>query len=217
MINGFRVMALSGAEEMTSPNFGTTICDKEKPYYWGREWAKSGYNTQKMVGEFPALSAFRMDAEASHAFTGRTGTVSRIELAVVDMYQKGECESGKCKGCGGRTILEIFRDTETLLSYVFRFLGGTVHAVMDDGQEGLFNASVLDSLVSDAVISGYEPMAQYGDMLIGKNSVVSISNVEFPAAGLYGSAAIIKTPTLSCSTHVPVPIIPDAVIKSCCK
>lgn len=218
-INGFRAMALSGATEMTTPSFGVTVCDKEKPYYWGRKWAEGGYLTDNMEGEFPALTAFRANGNMTDAFNARQRTVSKMEVAVVDRYYQDQCEAGACGGCEGRTIMEIFRDTETLLTYVLKYLGNAVHAVVGNIGEGLFNETVLEALRVSNEIPGYDVKGFFGDMLAGRNiEGVFLENIEFPAAKLYGTAAYILVPTLSCDPVAPVAMLPDSTaLASCCK
>lgn len=219
-IQAFRALAFEDATEITSPNFGATVCDRERPYYWSRLWAASGYDETQIQAEFPVLAAFERTAVRKDAFNPRNSTVSEIEVAVIDRYDTEGCESGNCKGCAGRTRMEIFRDTRYLLSYVLGYVGGAVFADIEGIGKGLFHQATLETLYMSGQIPPFNVLADFGAMMAGANLETRMFNVEFSAARYWGTAVIMNTKTLDCQPLAPVAMLPDTsgiVSKTCCK
>ena len=219
-LQAFRALAFEDATEITAPNFGATVCDRERPYYWSRSWAASGYDESQIQAEFPVLAAFERTAVRKNAFNPQNSTLSEIEIAVIDRYDTEGCEGGNCKGCAGRTRMEIFRDTRILLSYVLQYIGGSVLADIDGIGRGLFHAQTLENLALTNQITAYAPVSDFGAMMAGANLETRMFNVEFTAAKLWGTGAVVSTKTLDCIPLLPVAMLPDTsgiMSKSCCQ
>ena len=219
-IQAFRALAFEDATEITSPNFGATVCDKERPYYWSRLWAESGYDETQIQAEFPVLAAFERTGVRTNAFNPRNSTLSEIEIAVLDRYDTEGCDSGNCKGCAGRTRMEIFRDTRYLLSYVLSYIGGSIYADIDGIGKGIFHQATLEQLALTNQIPPFSQISDFGAMMAGANLETRLYNVEFSAARYWGTGVIINTKTLDCQPLAPIAMLPDTsgiVSKSCCQ
>ncbi len=218
-IQAFRALAFEDATEITAPNFGASVCDRERPYYWSRLWAASGYDESQIQAEFPVLAAFERTGVRKNAFNPQNSTLSEIEIAVIDRYDTEGCESGNCKGCAGRTRMEIFRDTRYLLSYVLQYIGGAVYADIDGIGKGLFHGATLETLSTSNEIAAFSIISDFGAMIAGSNLETRLFNVEFVSARYWGTGVIVNVKTLDCQPLAPVAMLPDTsgiVSKSCC-
>lgn len=219
-LQAFRALAFEDATEITAPNFGATVCDRERPYYWSRAWAASGYDETQIQAEFPVLAAFERTGVRKNAFNPQHTTVSEIEIAVIDRYDTEGCESGNCKGCAGRTRMEIFRDTRYLLSYVLNYIGGAVFADIDNIGKGLFHQATLEQLFATNEIGLFSVISDFGATMAGANLETRLFNVEFAAARYWGTGVVINAKTFDCQPLAPVVMLPDTsgiVSKTCCQ
>lgn len=48
----FRVLEQGAGRLLQSENFGATVCDREKPFFWSRAWHNAKYNPNKVIFDF---------------------------------------------------------------------------------------------------------------------------------------------------------------------
>jgi hypothetical protein len=158
----FKVLEQSGGAKLVSENFGATRCDKDKPYFWSRKW-----HNQKYAGDpdwaFPALIVVERSFVSDHPFRQSQNTAYQFNISVMDRLHVGNNKMG-CTGCEGRTINEIYEDTERLLFQTLQFIGGTIEASID-GVEGLYNKDMLEAMVANGDLSAYVPGKFWGSLV----------------------------------------------------
>ncbi len=182
----FRVLEQGGGGQLTAANFGATFCDRNKPYFWSRAWHNSGYK-EKIMFDFPVLSIIETNYNIERPLDFRGARCYDFNISVLDKYT-ADCEKGKCSGCNGRTINEIYEHTETLLFASLQFLSGLIEATLPDGTTGIFNRAMLDAWKAAGYISDYDQGATIGDTLTARTKNASAYKASIPAEGLYGNS-----------------------------
>lgn len=183
----FRVLEQGGGGQLTAANFGATFCDRSKPYFWSRAWHNSGYK-EKIIFDFPVLSVIETNYTLERPLDFRGSRCYDFNITVLDKYT-ADCEKGKCSGCNGRTINEIYEDTETLLFQALSFLSGIVEATLPNGTTGFFNRAMLEGWVTAGFISSdYSTGYGLGDKLTQGVKNATAYKASVPAEGLYGNS-----------------------------
>ncbi len=182
----FRVIEQGGGGMLTSANFGATYCDKDKPFFWSRAWHNSGYK-EKVIFDFPVLSVIETNYTVAQPLDPNSPRCYDFNITVLDKYS-ADCEKGKCSGCTGRTINEIYQDTETLLFSALHFLGDLVYAELNDGSTGFYSKKMLDGWLSNGLIAGYEAGYSLGSALLQRTKNATAYKASIPAEGLYGNS-----------------------------
>ena len=193
----FRVFPNARLPELTTPNLGVTICEKDRPFFWSRQWHDSGYNPNEIPWAFPLLYVFDMNAEIGNIFQGPITATHTLQIGVLDVLS---LDHENCTGCNGRTINEIHIDTQRMLVSALRFVSGFVYG--DDFGDylptGFYHRDHLQYLLDDGQI---EPGNRTRGLLSGSeplNKNPFCVHVERPAEKIYGTALEFKVKTRAC-------------------
>lgn len=119
-IQAFRVLERGGL--ITTENLGATVCDLEKNWFWSRSWEAAKAKT-KVTWEFPLLLVIERGFTLSDPLKGKGKQCVTYNITVLDKYAEG-CEKGNCAGCEGRTVNDIYQDTEYLLFQSLAYVAG---------------------------------------------------------------------------------------------
>lgn len=119
--------------DLNTPNLAKTISDRNKPFFFSRDWSSANYNPSKLEYSYPGLFIIDRSFSISNPFTKNVKTCYKMEIAVLDKFDRACVEKGgNCKPCAKRTRNEIFLDTETFLFNFFAYLRNIVY-VKDEG------------------------------------------------------------------------------------
>lgn len=193
----WRVIQKSLASEITgtASNFGATICDKDKPYFWSRLWHEKQYNPNSLLGEFPLLYAFEREGVRIDPF-GSAGVryLVTLEVGVLDVWTDNK-DGRKCVGCSARTINEIYRDTlgalETCLNYLKEVEARNLNGV----QPGWYNKKLIDQALAVGAVQSAEWVAgvsSIGDRAAMYNKDAAYFRIERTTENLYGTAITLR-------------------------
>lgn len=119
-LQAFRVLERGGL--LTAENLGATICDLPKNWFWSRVW-NDARSKPKVTFEFPLLLVIERGFTLSNPLQGKGKQCVTYNVTVLDKYTEG-CEKGNCSGCEGRTVNDIYQDTEALLFQALAYLSG---------------------------------------------------------------------------------------------
>ena len=122
-----------------------------------------------------------------------------FNITVMDKYT-ADCEKAKCTGCTGRTINEIYQDTEDLLFSALNFLSGLVEATLPDGSTGFYNQDMLNAWVSAGYIPDYTPGFALGSILEQNVKNATAYRAGIPAENLYGNSITLTMCLNACET-----------------
>lgn len=139
----WRVLQRSLAAEISTQNLGATICDKDKLYFWSRRWKEAKYSPNGIVWAFPLLYAFEQDAVMIDPFGGRPQLIYNLQIGVLDVLTDDEA-ARKCSGCNGRTLNEIYRDTQLMLQSSLNYLEDTSGWRINGGPEVWLNRQFVE-------------------------------------------------------------------------
>lgn len=202
-IQSFRVLQEDYAAELATSNFGASICDKGKPYFYSRQWEASGYREDSITAEFPVLTAMEVFESGMRKEPFTTGNYSlKFELAVVDRYTP---DKTTCKGCEARVIDELYRDTQELLNMVLAFIGESSVYVLNSDRSIIANPTVMKLWDESAQIAGYEASHPIGSLLQSKNQRAPLKRVFMPTDHFYGTMVVLEVDLLDCQTPVYSP------------
>lgn len=184
----WRVLTKNYASEIKSSNFGATVLDKGKPFFWSRKWHESKYNPNSITWEFPALTlAFTQDAIAiERAFQKQTKRCYNFQLAVVDQMAT-DCATCPADSCERRSVNEIYTDTESLLFDALYYLSKVRGATLEpSGETGFWNTDYLQALKDAGTISDFALGADFGGTLNKQGQ--SAYRLAIEAEKIYGTA-----------------------------
>lgn len=198
-LQAFRALAFESGREINTDNLGASVCDKDRPYFWSRKWENLNFSANSIPFDWPALVVYERNAVRKHPF-GVPRIETWLEIGVIDALSDG-IERGICSGCQGRTIHDIFRDTQNLLAHVLGYISNSalaeVTGINGNVWQGLYNLSILDFAQSQNQIHAYEVKHHFGASL-GSVDTAEQFRVDFPAQNIYGTAVVVKITFLDC-------------------
>ncbi len=198
-IQSFRVLQEDYAAELATSNFGASICDKGKPYFYSRQWEASGYREDSITAEFPVLTAMEVFESGVRKEPFTTGNYSiRFELAVVDRYTP---DKTTCKGCEARVIDELYRDTQELLNMVLSFIGSSAVYQVDNGFL-IGNEELMNKWYDAGQINPHIHFHPIGSLLQSKNLRAPLKRVFMPTDHFYGTMVVLEVDLIDCQTPV---------------
>lgn len=207
-IQTFRVIDQGVGGVLAAENLGATICDKDRPWFWSREWVGKKNNPNKITWQFPVLAVVETSYEVNKPLAQATERCYNFNISVLDIYTQ-DCEKWNCKGCKGRSMNDVYEDTETLLFQAVRYLSGLVEATLPDGTTGVWHRGYLDAQKSTGVISGYTAGINYGSYLENTIKTATAYKTSIGAAGIIGNAINIQVCVKNCQAPEYTFITPD--------
>ncbi len=196
-LQALRVSPREYGMELASENIGATICDKDKPFFWSRLWEQKKYNPNQVVWEFPLLFVSELSINTKHAMLNSAERTYVFQVTVLDKYSE-DCDKGKCQGCEGRTVNEIFYDTETLLHSVVRYLSTITEAETDRGVSGFFGRDYLAWLIDRGMIGDYTPGMDWGGIMATENKNAVSYRTAIESLRVYGTAIDLTVTVKGC-------------------
>lgn len=197
----WRVFQHSLGVEVSTPNLGATICDKDKPYFWSRDWHEKKYNPNGIAWKFPLLFAFETEGAmiGPFGFGGETKMVYTLQIGVLDVLTDTK-DARNCIGCNARTANEIYADTEALLLSALHFVSN-VNQTGIDGTDVWANADLVSqgeasgalNVTGKTAISILDQSQKY-------NQESPFFRIERSAEKMYGTAINIRVAASVCPT-----------------
>lgn len=197
----FKVLEQGGGGAIRASNFGGTICDKDKPFFWSRLWHNNKYNPNGIAFDFPALVVVETGYNVSKPLSKINVRSYTFNISVMDKYVETKGVKG-CEGCNGRTINEIYEDTEALLFQALHFVSKVGYAELSNGNKGHYNRDMLEAWISLGYITGYTPSTSLGSSLENKIKDSPAYKASIPAEGLYGNSITITVELPTCDKTV---------------
>jgi hypothetical protein len=151
--NAFLVETKDLGGNLSDPNLGATICDKNKDYFYSRIWERKGHPSN-IEFEWPLVSMFARDSVPTKLFTSKTSINYSMFLFVTDVYKGKDCDGCDCGGCDNRTVNEIYADTQKILFSILAYIGQSGLYLVDD-VEGLWHPAHLAFLEDAGKINEY--------------------------------------------------------------
>ena len=218
-IQTFRALAFHGATEINTDNLGATMNDRDKPYFWSRIWESNNYSSNGLGFRWPALVVFERNALREYAFGPRPKVKRWLEIGVIDALADGVENGVYLAGCDGRTIHDIFRDTEKLLAWVLAYVSDAVVAQVEtlEGRtySTLANAEALTKALSSNLIQGYTIGHNFGNTLGGIETAEQF-RVDFAGKKVFGTAVVVSVPFFDCPDDCTVHSLPVPAAAPCC-
>lgn len=192
-LNAFRAFQQSSAAEMSTPTLGATICDKDKPYFFSRLWHEKKYNPNAIAFDFPLLFLFEIEATARYTSIseGLIVVSHHLQVGVVDVYTEPKPSASYCHGCEGRTVNEIYQDTERLLYYALRFVSDLGVETTSDLRKRMVHRSACQDP------ERWEELNMFSD-----TTSEPILRIERPAERIYGTATFIRAVARHCIKNI---------------
>lgn len=195
----FRVLSFDA--ELTYQNgMGATVCDAEKSYFFSRQWEADRRNPNKISAPYPVVTAFVTGGSLKDPFQ-KTGTrTAGVTLAVWDHYDQDKCAAGRCSGCEGRTVNEIFRDTAGILRNVLFYLGDVVEATTNlDSTLRFYHLDLLKQAVTAGDITSFQIRSMWRNTLAPQNSSIAFTPAERVADMLFGTFCTVNLTVPDCA------------------
>lgn len=200
-LQAFKVLEQGAGGLIRSENLGGTICDKGKPYFWSRRWHESSYNPNQILFDFPILCVVETGYTVDRPFDRNNRRTYQFNISVLDKYVQTKGPDG-CTGCDGRTINEIYEDTEAMLFQALSFVSRYKEAEINpSGETGFFNINLLDAWKQQGSISGYNLITAPGDLLVAKITDGNAYKAAISAEGLFGNAINLNIGFQACQTE----------------
>jgi len=207
----FVVRTTGNPASLSTTSMGATYADRDTPYFFSRAWDRAKQNPNRIIADFPALTAFEVQNDVQRGAFQNVGKLSYlVEIAVVDVY-KDDCQT-KPVSCESRSINQIYHDTETLLFAAMQYLSGAVIAYTDrDSTHRIYNTAHLQYLMDNGRIGSFDVVKEIGAAITSANTSLSMRKVEMPAQNLYGTRALFSFPVQFCNDNTYLKTYPDFV------
>ena len=158
---------LESFSDLNTPNLGKTLRDRNKPFFFSREWASTNHNPSKIEYDYPGMFLFDQNLTVSDPFDKSSTICYKIELVVLDKYER-DCEKKNCVGCADRTRNEIFIDTEAFLQTFINYLKGVLYVEGRWVHKNIYQLQGGSESPDDRVTRGFIKMLkQYNTSLAG--------------------------------------------------
>jgi hypothetical protein len=197
----FRVLQLERGEELATDNKGAIYADRDTVYFYSRAWNRAKQNPNKIVADFPILTAFELNSDAPKGvFSNGAKVCYSIEVAVLDVY-KEDCQT-KPNVCKNRSINQIFAETERILFGVMDYLS-KCYLVSINGSDCpvLMSMYQIQAGVTDGSVSTYNIVYDIGNRLANENKSTRFTHVEMPTQRLYGTKTRLTFCVNNCNTY----------------
>ncbi len=193
----FKVLERGGL--LSAENLGATVCDLKKNWFWSRKWDNTKAKTNAVPWDYPILTVMQRNFTAERPLRSRgqisTGSYS---LTVLDRYGGG-CEKGNCAGCDGRTINDIYADTEHLLFQALSFLEGMVIVKVGADYLSMHEGELAKHVEAGDISEGsYEVTKHWGKAFAEDIKQAEGFKATIEALGLYGTSISINLPYARC-------------------
>ena len=182
-LQAFRVLERGGL--ISTENLGATICDKDRNWFWSRVWSAS--KTKAVITwEFPILLVIERGFTLAEPLKGKGKQCVTYNVTVLDKYTEG-CEKGKCDGCEGRTVNDIYQDTEYLLFQALAYLYG-MRFITIGADTYSMHQKELEKHLSDGNITTYTEGKKWGEIMESKATQADGYRTSIEAEKLYGTS-----------------------------
>ena len=187
--------------EVGTDTLGAIPVDRNSPFFYSKKWELNKFDANRLSYQYPILTAFELTNHAdSSVFLGKANRIYLVELAVLDSYQADKGKGG-AETCGGRSINQIYLNSESLLDSVLKYIGGAVVATTNvDPVQKIYYVPFLDAAVTAGDIASYSVIADFGKVVAGNNQAPRFDRVEYPAKGVYGTKVQLKIRVQNCPT-----------------
>lgn len=213
-LQSFKVFGIDRAIELTAPNAGATVQDKNGPYFYSRAWERSGYNPNEIVFDFPALGVVPLSIQ-KRIRAGNTRAQYLMQLSVISVKK----DIADCVGytdeqiqCATRNVNQIYADCEKILGAVLTFLNNVVYVDFVTGsmRSGWYFRPALQDALSKGLIGDYNEMEELSEYVSFDGGIARYDFVEMNGSGHYGMATTLRLENIECvDTEICVPITPD--------
>jgi hypothetical protein len=195
----WRVFQQSLGVEVSTANLGATVCDKDKPYFWSREWHEKKYNPNAITWKFPLLYAFETEGTmvGPFGFGGAARMVYTLQVGVLDVLVDTK-DARNCVGCNARTPNEIYADTETMLLSALYFVSNVNQTEIDGVSVWANSDLVSQGEASGALNVTGKTAISILDQSQKYNQEAPFFRVERSAEKMYGTAINLRVATQVC-------------------
>ena len=188
-LESFRFISSPTGEELTSDSMGAFPCDKGKPYFYSRYWESGGYKPDYIKGKLPCLFLVENQASKQRPFELSHGVVrSDITLGIVDKLDEG-VEKVNCDPCTGRTIPEIFRDTQKMLEQVLVYISRSSLFLVNGDTYGLWNDDLMEEYLNLGKVSSAVKQFSFGETIASLNASINFERPYYSTDQLFGTQA----------------------------
>jgi len=181
----FRVLEQGGGAAMKAENFGATVCDKDKPFFWSRAWHNNKYKGAP-TWEFPALVVIERSYTVDRPFAAMNTRKFEFNISVLDKFSVGT-DKTVCTGCAGRTINEIYEDTEALLFQALSLIGKT-RLYEINGEISLYTPEMVQAMQDAGMIRSITESQGWGSLQAQGVKEQGGYKAAIPQENLYGNS-----------------------------
>lgn len=205
----WRVLQKERGSELNTLNLGAVPTDKDKPFFWSKNWHVNKYTPNKIEFDYPIVTAYEIYNNKDTPFDSSGVREYVVELAVLDVYKEADCIAGRA-ACSGRPINQIFLDTEVILDSLFQYFGKLVLAqTSEDVVPKVYLLPWLQQRTETDKGFLYEVKKDIGADIAQANKQVRFSRVERHAQNIYGTKAQLTLKVTNCPVVQYNPALPD--------
>lgn len=188
---------LQSLADASAPNFGATVCDKDKPFFWSRLWHEKSYNPNAIGFNFPVLYAFELDGSVQSPFDNAK-YIRVLQIGVIDALSDS-ADARKCVGCDSRTINEIQQDTELILVNCLDYLNNTRPYRIDGNVTPVWaNADFVSQGTAAQRFIADQAGAPILVPSFAPNSEAQMTRIDMSAVKMHGTAVTLRIVTKRC-------------------
>jgi len=190
--------------DLDTDNLNKTIRDKNKPFFYSREWDKNNYNKSNISFNRPILATFVKDGSIKGLFSNKQQIVShRVEIAYLDQYYRECAKEPTGDECKDRTRNEIFADTHKVLLDLGKFLSEIKYYTEGGKKFGLYHPSIIEAIGKGTAVQ--EDTAKTREwvrvLTSGSNQEVNVERWDGGIRDLYGHFLTVTLPFRYCNKY----------------
>ena len=193
--------AIASLSEIAGDSNGKTICDKDRPYFWSRQWNAKGNKADSITFEYPLIAAFELNATIEGIFKDDFNITYNVQIICVDQYKQDQAKGQACTTCDSRTKNDIYNDTERVLHNVLKRLKDAKYVSLNGGSYQWLLQSIIDDYTAanpgDTTDINIAATNQFKQWLQG-SGINQIRYESQTQANLYGTAVTIQFKASQC-------------------
>lgn len=183
-LQAFKVLERGGL--LVSENLGATICDLNKDWFWSRVWSANKVKASRINWDFPLLVVIERGFTAANPLNNKGKQCVTYNISVLDKYT-ADCEKGSCQGCAGRTINDIYADTEYLLFQALSYVSGMKFITIGSTGYSMHQDELTKHLNSGAITTYIDGKA-WGSIVSNDTKSAEGYKTAIEAESIYGTS-----------------------------
>lgn len=196
---------LAEFNDLDTDNLNKTLRDKNKPFFYSREWDKNNYNKSNISFKHPLLAAFVRNGSIKGLFKPKAQQLvsHRVEIAYLDKYYQECAKEPTGHPYKDRTRNEIFADTHQVLLDLGLFVSEVKYYNEGNKKFGIYHPSIIEAMGKEGAVTEDTTKTREFQRVVGSgaNETVTVERWDGGIRDLYGHFIEVTLPFKYCNRY----------------